>query len=65
MNAVQNMQSYVQIEQTRAQDLQKLIPAFQAVYDSLSSQQKQEADSLFRNRAQAAQQRRTAPASAK
>ena len=51
LNAVENMQSYAQIEQTRAQDMQKLVPAFQTLYASLSDQQKQDADQLFRNQA--------------
>jgi len=55
MNAVENMQSYAQIEQTRAQDLQKLVPAFQTLYTSLSDQQKKQADQLFRNYAARAQ----------
>ncbi len=58
MNAVENMQSYAQIEQTRAQDLQKLVPAFQTLYTALSDDQKKEADQLFRNQAAQAQQRR-------
>lgn len=58
MNAVDNMQSYAQIEQTRTQDLQKLVPAFQTLYASLSDEQKMEADQLFRNRAVHAQQHR-------
>jgi hypothetical protein len=40
MTAVDNMQSYAQIEQQRAQDAQKLVPAFQTLYSSLSDQQK-------------------------
>ncbi|HEY3847083.1 MAG TPA: Spy/CpxP family protein refolding chaperone, partial [Acetobacteraceae bacterium] len=60
LNAVENMQSYAQIEQTRAQDLQKLVPAFQTLYASLSDQQKQDADQLFRNQAAHAVQRRAA-----
>jgi hypothetical protein len=57
MNAVENMQSYAQIEQTRAQDMQKLVPAFQALYTALSDQQKQQADLLFRNQAARAARR--------
>ena len=60
MNAIDNMQSYAQIEQKRAQDAEKLIPAFQGLYDALSDTQKKEADSLFRNYAAQAQQRRAA-----
>jgi protein CpxP len=49
MTAVDNMQSFANIEQTRAQDVQKLVPAFQALYASLSDQQKKTADQLFRS----------------
>ena len=58
MTAVDNMQSYAQIEQQRAQDVQKLVPAFQTLYSSLSDQQKKTADEMFRN--YAAQTRRPA-----
>ena len=59
MSAVDNMQSYAQIEQQRAQDAQKLVPAFQTLYSSLSDQQKKTADEIFRN--YAAQRARTPP----
>ncbi len=49
MTAVDNMQSYAQIEQERAQDMQKLVPAFQTLYGSLSDQQKKTADQMFRD----------------
>jgi hypothetical protein len=55
MSAVDNMQSYASIEQTRAQDVQKLVPAFQSLYASLSEAQKQDADAVFRNQAAAAE----------
>jgi protein CpxP len=51
MSAVDNMQSYAQIEQQRAQEVQKLVPAFQTLYASLSDQQKKTADQVFRNQA--------------
>jgi protein CpxP len=57
MSAVDNMQSYAQIEQQRAQNMQKLVPAFQNLYGSLSDQQKKTADDLFRNYAANAQPR--------
>ena len=57
MSAVDNMQSYAQIEQQRAQDMQKLVPAFQTLYASLSDQQKKLADDMFRERSQNAQAR--------
>jgi len=58
MSAPENLQSYAQLEQTRAQDVQKLVPVFQNLYDSLSDQQKKEADQLFRTYAEHYQQRR-------
>lgn len=58
MSAPENLQSYAQLEQTRAQDVQKLVPAFQNLYDSLSAQQKKEADQLFRAYAAQYQQHR-------
>ena len=51
MSAVDNMQSFEAIVQARAEGMQKLVPAFQAVYASLSDQQKQQADALFRYQA--------------
>ena len=52
MTAVDNMQSYAQLAEAHAQDVQKLVPAFQAVYDSMSADQKRTADQLFRNYAE-------------
>lgn len=49
MNAVQNMQSFADIETQRAQDMQGLIPAFQQLYAALSPTQQKTADDLFRN----------------
>jgi len=60
MNAVANMRSYAKIEQMRARDVEKLVPAFQSLYASLTPEQKQTADTLFRNRAEAAQQQHQA-----
>lgn len=63
MSAVDNMQSYAQIEQLRAQQVQKLVPAFQTLYASLSDHQKQTADAVFRNQAVKAQTHRQAATS--
>jgi protein CpxP len=52
MSAVDAMKSFADIEQTRAEDMQKLVPAFQTLYGSLSDQQKKAADELFRNYAE-------------
>jgi len=60
MSAVDNMQSFAQIEQQRAQDMQKLVPAFQTLYTSLTDQQKKTADQLFRNYAANGQAHRQA-----
>jgi periplasmic protein CpxP/Spy len=62
MTAVDNMQSFAQIEQERAQNMQKLVPAFQALYDSLSDQQKKTADQMFRTYAASAQSHHQAAA---
>lgn len=56
MNAVEDMRSYAKIERMRARDVEKLVPAFQSLYASLTPEQKQTADALFRNRAEAAHQ---------
>ena len=58
MSAVDNMQSYAEIEQQRAQDVQKLVPAFQTLYNTLTDQQKKAADNMFRTYAENAQTRR-------
>lgn len=63
MNALENMRSYASIERMRANDVQKLIAPFQSLYAEMSAQQKQQANELFRARAEAAQQRRQGAAS--
>ena len=50
MSAVQNMQSYEQIAEQHAQHLQKLVSAFQNLYDAMPDQQKQLADQVFRTK---------------
>ena len=57
MNAVQNMQSYEQLAEAHAQRLQKLVPAFEKLYDSMTDQQKQVADQVFRENAEQHAQR--------
>lgn len=52
MNAVQNMQSYQQIAEEHAQHVQKLVPAFQNLYNVMTDQQKQVADQVFRANAE-------------
>jgi hypothetical protein len=57
MNAVQNMQSYEQIAEQHAQRVQKLVPAFQKLYDAMPDQQKRLADQVFRANAEKHMQR--------
>ena len=47
MNALQDMQSYQQVAEAHAQHLQKLVAAFQSLYEALSPEQKQKADQAF------------------
>jgi hypothetical protein len=49
MTATENMQSYAQLASTNAEDVQKLVPAFQALYDTMSDTQKRTADQVFRD----------------
>jgi len=50
MNAIAGLNSYKQIVQQHADDLQHLVPSFQALYDVMSPQQRMAADRLFRYR---------------
>jgi len=52
MDAVQNMQSYEQIAEEHAKRVQKLVPAFQKLYDAMPDQQKRLADQVFRANAE-------------
>ena len=52
MNAVQNMQSYQQITEEHTKRLEKLVPAFEKLYQAMPDQQKQLADQVFRANAQ-------------
>jgi protein CpxP len=53
MNAVDSMSSYADLATQRAQDLVKLSTAFQTLYASFPAEQKQIADTLFQNQAEA------------
>jgi protein CpxP len=57
LNAVQNMQSYEQIAEDHARRVQKLVPAFQNLYDAMPDQQKHLADQVFRANAEKHMQR--------
>jgi protein CpxP len=52
MNAVENMESYEQVAEAHARHLQKLVPAFQNLYNTMPDQQKQLADQVFRANAE-------------
>jgi hypothetical protein len=57
MTAVDDLKSYRDIEQARANGAQTLITAFQDLYDSMTPEQKKNADTVFAQ----AQSRRNAP----
>jgi len=57
MDAVQNMQSYEQIAEEHAKRVQKLVPAFQKLYDAMPDQQKRLADQVLRANAEKHMQR--------
>jgi len=52
MGAEDNMQSYAQLAQVHATNMQNLASAFQALYISFTAQQKQRADGVFRTSAE-------------
>lgn len=50
MNAVDDLNSYEAIADAHAEGLKKLVPAFAALYDSMSDAQKKNADQVFSQR---------------
>ena len=54
MTAVENLRSFAQLEQTRAQGLQTLASSFETLYGQLSDTQKQTADAIFRRQGERA-----------
>ena len=48
MTAVEDLKSYSEITQAHADGLKNFIPAFEALYASMSDDQKKDADTLFR-----------------
>jgi predicted outer membrane protein len=58
MNALQNMQSYEKIAEVHAQQLQRLVPAFEKLYNAMPEQQKRLTDQVFRENAEAGARRR-------
>jgi len=47
MTAVDDLRSYEEVAETHVAGLKKLIPAFQALYDTMSPEQKKNADAAF------------------
>ena len=56
MTAIDDLKAYQAIAQAHLQNVQKLIPAFQTLYDTLSPEQKKAADDAF-NRARSGPRR--------
>jgi protein CpxP len=54
MSAVENMKSYAGIAEQHAKNMELLVPAFEDLYNSLSAEQKQTADRLWRGYAERA-----------
>ena len=59
MNALQNMQSYEKIAEAHAQHLQRLVPAFENLYNAMPEQQKRLTDQVFRENAEARRRTQT------
>lgn len=57
LSAIDNLQSYAALALAHAQGVQRLVPAFQAVYNSFSPEQRTLADQLFRNRSERIERR--------
>jgi len=55
MNALQNMESYQKLAETHAEHLQKLVSAFQTLYNALPDEQKKVADQVFKSRTESRQ----------
>ncbi len=49
MNAMDDLRSYAAVAQAHAEDMQRLLPAFQTLYTSLSPEQQHTADQVFRD----------------
>ena len=56
-STVDALKSYAAVIDAHADEIRKLIPTFQALYDSMSDAQKKTADTVFRSRPSAAEQR--------
>ncbi len=59
MNAVEVVKSYESVIEAHEEGMKKFIPAFEALYNSLSDAQKKIVDSMFRSRARASAAKET------
>lgn len=50
MTAVEDVKSYAEIAQAHADGLEKFVPAFEALYNAMSDEQKMNADTIFGRR---------------
>jgi hypothetical protein len=58
--ALDDMRAYAAITEAHAEDIQKMLPAFEALYNAMSPDQRRTADSVFRDYARQSQMRRAA-----
>jgi hypothetical protein len=49
MNAVDDLRSYEKLAEAHAEGMKKLVPAFEALYKTMSNDQKKNADAVFSN----------------
>jgi LTXXQ motif family protein len=54
MTAVDAVKSYAEVIKAHEAGMDKFVPAFQSLYDSMSDAQKKTADAMFRNRVRSA-----------
>ncbi len=59
MNAVEQMKGYQEVAQAHAEDMQRLVPAFEHLYEALTPEQKKLADTSFRDFANSAGRNKT------
>ncbi len=48
MSALDDLRAYASVTQAHAEDMQRLVPAFQTLYEAMSPEQQQVADTTFR-----------------
>lgn len=58
MTAVDAVKSYQEVIEAHEAGMAKFIPAFQALYDSMSPAQKKTADAMFRGRVRSATEKK-------